>query len=145
MVTVNNNDVMRHFLYGGNVTNRTGSFSAEHFRTEFPRVGAPCVGYLPHRLVGILNQRFRDGAIDAVVSSYSTPIAWRDSGVWIVPDVRYSITTSSKHQAHLYRLHGRHILLPYDASEEEIDRVLDGLMVYTTDARGNINGTRAAA
>jgi hypothetical protein len=34
---------------------------------------------------------------DFVVFSYSTPIAWHDSvtGLWNIPNVRYSVTTSS--------------------------------------------------
>lgn len=37
--------------------------------------------------------------IDYVVYSYGTPIAYRteDTGEWVVPDVKYSVTTS-KHQ-----------------------------------------------
>lgn len=38
--------------------------------------------------------------IDYVVYSYGTPIAYRieDTGEWVVPDAKYSVTTS-KHQA----------------------------------------------
>ena len=38
--------------------------------------------------------------IDYVVFSYGTPIAYRteDTGEWVVPDTRYSVTTS-KHQS----------------------------------------------
>jgi hypothetical protein len=35
------------------------------------------------------------GAIDYVVTSYGTPIAWHDTRFgWAMPDVRYSVTTS---------------------------------------------------
>ena len=136
MVTVSNDDVMHRFLYGSNVTNRTGSFSAEHFSTEFPRVGAPYVGYLPHRLVGILNQRFRDGAIDAVVYSYSTPIAWRDNGVWIIPDVRYSTTTSGHQYRVRYATDSQQV--PFDAGIEEYLAVVEGLILYSPNYRGGI-------
>lgn len=40
----------------------------------------------------------RQQVIDYVVYSYRTPIAWHDTEAgWIVPDERYSVTTS-KHQ-----------------------------------------------
>lgn len=34
---------------------------------------------------------------DFVVYSYATPIAWSIGGSWIVPEVRYSVTTT-RHQ-----------------------------------------------
>lgn len=43
-----------------------------------------------------------------VVTSYATPIAWHANGVWFVPDVRYSVTTSGKHQSRLYQATPRH-------------------------------------
>lgn len=52
------------------------------------------VGILPRDWV----QVFRDQSIQYVVYSYATPIAWLTSGVWIIPDVKYSRTTS-KHQS----------------------------------------------
>ena len=131
MVTVNNNNVMRRFLYGGNATNRKGSFSAEHFPQALLYRG-----YLPHRLVGILNQRFRDGAIDAVVYSYSTPIAWRDNGVWIVPKVRYSTTTRRHQYAVRYAVDYREI--PVDAGIEEYLAVIEGRILYSHNYRGGI-------
>ena len=36
--------------------------------------------------------------IDYVVYSYGTPIAYRASGEWAIPDAKYSVTTS-KHQS----------------------------------------------
>lgn len=36
--------------------------------------------------------------IDYTIYSYATPIAWRDNGEWIIPDVKYSVTTS-RHQS----------------------------------------------
>lgn len=53
------------------------------------------LGLLPYRLVeAILNDE-----PSAVFYSYGTPIAWTrgDGGAWVVPAVRYSVTTS-KHQ-----------------------------------------------
>ena len=42
----------------------------------------------------------REVGIDYVVYSYGTPIAYRteDTGEWVVPDAKYSVTTS-KHQS----------------------------------------------
>ncbi len=49
---------------------------------------------------------YRASRIDFVVWSYVTPIAWRlADGTWIVPAVRYSVTTS-KHQGIVRRTVG---------------------------------------
>lgn len=58
---------------------------------------------------GRLPQEFR-GAYDAarftsdfyVIHSYATPIAWFANGVWTVPAVKYSVTTS-RHQTQVRR------------------------------------------
>lgn len=85
------------------------------------------LGWLPDRLKTIAYERF--DYVDRVIYSYGTPIAWRDSGVWIVPDVRYSTMTSSKHQAPVRR--GlEHLAIPEDCGLEEYERVIAGLMVY---------------
>lgn len=61
----------------------------------------PYTGQLPADWV----ERMRSDARESndvlfVLYSYSTPIAWRtSSGEVVVPDVRYSVTTS-KHQSH---------------------------------------------
>jgi hypothetical protein len=72
------------------------------FRTSGALFGGPCSpNYRPG--VGILpeewQERLRATSVDYVVYSYATPIAWHDAytGEWIVPDVKYS-TTTSKHQ-----------------------------------------------
>ena len=40
----------------------------------------------------------REVGIDYVVYSYATPIAWHtEAGVWYIPAIKYSVTTS-KHQ-----------------------------------------------
>jgi hypothetical protein len=49
---------------------------------------------------GQLPYEYRDSVkgADYVVYSYSTPIAWHmPNGEWVMPDTRYSVTTS-KHQ-----------------------------------------------
>lgn len=40
-------------------------------------------------------------AADYVVKSYDTPIAWRAYGIWHVPNVTYSTTTSARHMPKL--------------------------------------------
>jgi len=53
-------------------------------------------GRLPRDWARTLTAR-RD-VIDYVIYSYATPIAWHDKEAgWVVPDVRYSVTTS-RHQ-----------------------------------------------
>ena len=54
-------------------------------------------------------------------------IAWLDAGAWIIPNVRYSATTSIKHQSQLHRLPGA-IRIPWD----------EGLNGYM----GLLNGTK---
>ena len=41
--------------------------------------------------------KLRTARIDYVVYSYGTPIAYRANGEWVIPDAKYSVTTS-KHQ-----------------------------------------------
>lgn len=50
--------------------------------------------------MGRLPREHYDSAAHAsyVVMSYSTPIAWVTRGEWVIPDARYSVTTS-RHQA----------------------------------------------
>lgn len=53
--------------------------------------------------VGVLPEPYRTEfldcpSIDYVVYSYNTPIAWHSASGWIVPDVKYSVTTS-RHQS----------------------------------------------
>lgn len=51
------------------------------------------------RLPAEYAQRFYDDAPTYVLFSYATPIAWRtDQGEWVVPDVKYSVTTG-RHQS----------------------------------------------
>ena len=107
----------------------SGAFSTDHYREGFTRYGAPYHGHLPPRLRTVLDERFRAGAIRQVIYSYSTPIAWLDGDVWVVPDVRYSITTSSKHQTHLWQLPNRRKVV-WDTPLDEYLRVIADLMYY---------------
>lgn len=62
--------------------------------------GSPTSGYTPE--MGRLPINYRDSFVQAdyVVYSYGTPIAWHlpNMGVWRIPDVSYSVTTS-RHQS----------------------------------------------
>ena len=126
---VTNADIIGLAISGRTAQTSTGNMSTDHHRPGFTRYGSPYSGYLPQRLRDILDARFRAGAIDQVIYSYSTPIAWRDSGQWIIPRVTYSQTTSSKHQSQLYRLSNAEYI-PWDCGLEEYERVIAGLMRY---------------
>lgn len=70
----------------------------DEFTTSGALRGARSYG---HASIGRLPADYRqsiDGAT-YVIYSYATPIAWLDAnGVWQVPDVKYSVTTS-RHQS----------------------------------------------
>lgn len=127
-----NEQVARAAARGINAESSTGNMSTESYRTEFPRYGAPRgTGRLPSKLASILNDRFRVGAISQVIYSYATPIAWKDGDVWIIPDVTYSATTSSKHMPEVRRVLGFTALyIPSDCGTEEYLRVVEGLMEF---------------
>lgn len=55
-------------------------------------------GRLPQEHCDALRDAIRNGAADYVVWSYGTPIAWTGSAGDVVPDERYSPTTSG-HQS----------------------------------------------
>lgn len=126
-VAPTNASIIGFALRGEDARTSNGNMSTEATRY------APYTGHLPKPWVHVLIEAAHAGHISQVIYSYSTPIAWHDSRYgWIIPNVRYSTTTSSKHQTHLYRLNGRRIALPFDASDEEAQRVMDGKMIFTT-------------
>jgi uncharacterized RmlC-like cupin family protein len=84
-------------------------------------------GNLPHKISKTLDAFV--GRITQSIYSYSTPIAVCIDGVWIVPDVTYSITTSAKHASQLYMLGGFH-RVPWDATVEDVERIIAGQMKY---------------
>jgi len=121
-------------LAGGEGATKTGAMSVDRYRVGSSRF-TPYSGSLSGAWERLLSDRFHAGRIEAVVYSYSTPIAWLDADYgWIVPIVRYSITTSSKHQSHLWKLGGRHIYMPWDATPADAQRVMDGKMIFNGDA-----------
>ena len=128
-------------LAGGEGQTKTGAMSVDRYRVGFPRT-TPYQGSLPKSWARLLSDRFGAGRIEAVIYSYSTPIAWLDADYgWIIPIVRYSTTTSSKHQTHLYRLGGRHIYMPWDATTEDAQRVLSGELSFVCDSKGRAVAT----
>jgi hypothetical protein len=52
----------------------------------------PAIGRLPHNWINELK------GSDYIVYSYGTPIAWFKNGEWLVPNLKYSQTTS-RHQS----------------------------------------------
>jgi hypothetical protein len=53
---------------------------------------------LPERMSREYFTSVHDGDVTHTVLSYATPIAWRlAEGCWVIPEVKYSVTTS-KHQ-----------------------------------------------
>lgn len=119
------NDAIPHYaLRGIRAETVTGNMSTDP--------GAPYYwGYLPKNLAGIFGT-MRD-RISQVVYSYATPIAVCIDGVWIIPDVTYSPSTSSNHQCQLYMLGGYYV--PWDCSAEELERVIAGKMKYLRDRK----------
>ena len=72
----------------------------EAFNTSGALQGRP-VAHAPDagRLYGVgWREMIRHDEPDYVIWSYATPIAWHGKRGWIIPDVRYSVTTS-KHQS----------------------------------------------
>lgn len=138
-----NYDIVPAAKAGKDAKTTTGNFSTDHYRREFPRMYAPYTGHLPARLERILHAAFREGRISQVIYSYSTPIAWLDGDTWIVPDVTYSATTSSKHQSQLWKLSNVKYV-PWDAGQSEYAQILAGATVYTR-RYGKPYGTYKAA
>lgn len=130
-----NSEIVGCALRGEDAQTTTGNMSTDSYRVGFSRF-TPYVGYLPKPWRHVLSEAFNAGRISQVIYSYSTPIAWHDSRYgWIVPDVSYSPTTSTKHQPHLYRLGVPSIAIPYDATDEDAQRVLDGKMIFCRSPR----------
>ena len=114
-------DIVPAALAGRTLANY--SFSTEHKRR-------PGRGYLSRALHDVLSARYYAGAVTQVIYSYATPIAWLDGDAWVIPNVKYSATTSCKHATHLYKLPNR-VSVNWDTPMNEYLRVIAGLMVYT--------------
>lgn len=69
-----------------------GSFWATIDRTEVYN------GRMPDSVASEFEAHHREGLIDYYVLSFGTPIAWvRWDGVRVIPDIKYSVTTT-RHQ-----------------------------------------------
>ena len=134
---LNNDQIVGAALRGEDAVTKSGNMSTDAYRVGFGRL-IPYQGQLPKPWVSVLGEAFRAGRVSQVIYSYSTPIAWldRDYG-WIIPRVTYSVTTSVKHQSQLYRLNGRHISAPWDATAEDMRRVLTGELSFTYKGYGS--------
>ncbi|WMI33879.1 hypothetical protein SEA_ERENYEAGER_119 [Microbacterium phage Erenyeager] len=121
----------------------TGNMSTEN-RHNLGYAGSR--GHMPRAWARLYSDRAVERAVLRVIYSYNTPIAWLDADYgWIIPAVRYSATTSIKHQSQLYRLQGRRIEVPWDATAEDMRRVLSGEMFFLRAGKwgtGNWQGTR---
>ena len=121
----------------------TGNMSTEN-RHNLGYAGSR--GSMPKAWARLYSDRAAERAVLRVIYSYNTPIAWldRDYG-WVIPDVSYSVTTSAKHQTHLWKLRGTTLAMPWDATPEDARRVLSGELVFTRAGKwgtGDWNGTR---
>lgn len=123
-----NDQVIPVFLKTGReVENAGGTFRVQHSPTT--------LGWGNKRIADILATRaglFNEGRkITAVIYSYDTPIAWLDGDVWVVPDAKYSATTSTKHATHLWRLPNR-VWIPADCGAgDEYDAFISRRSQYT--------------
>ena len=124
MRTCANRDVISHAQHGKDI-NGYGSVWTRSTPNGIRRGGYQ-TGHLPPALRRLMSERA--DSIVQVIYSYGTPIAWLDAGMWVIPNVRYSVTTG-KHQGYLWKLHGEPI--PFDCPLDEYLRVLNGQMVYT--------------
>lgn len=132
-----NTQIVALALHGMSGETTTGNMSTDSFRVGFER-RLPFQGHMPSNWAELLDSRFRAGRVAQVIYSYSTPIAWLDAEHgWIVPSVSYSHTTSTRHQSQLYRLpNARRIAAPYDATGEDMRRVLAGELAFTSKGYG---------
>ena len=130
-----NSQIVALALCGAEGETTTGNMSTSSKRGRRYIGGT---GYMPKSWAALISERAEAGAVLQVIRSYTTPIAWldRDYG-WVIPCVSCSVTTSTKHQSQLYRLHGTMYYMPHDATLEDARRVLAGELVFTSKGYGN--------
>lgn len=100
------------------------------------------VGRMPKPWAAAFRERFAARKVEHILFSFATPIAWLDADYgWVMPAVRYSQITSSKHQSPAWRLRAARPYLPWDATTEDARRVLAGELIFVTDRQGRATGT----
>lgn len=130
-----NAQIVGHANNGDEAVTSTGNFSTS------PGNGLG-QGSMNHRLFWALCS-FRP-EIEQVIYSYWTPIAIKIRGIWVIPDISYSATTSGKHKSQLYQLRDNDVSVPWDATVEDIERILDGKMRYVKNWTGDKIGRYVA-
>lgn len=125
-MALNNSQVVPEILRGRDAENARGSFWGSGSPSRWTRVARGWIGHLPAaRSLDTVAEKH--GGVDAIIMSYSTPIAVKIAGVWFRLAVTHSMTTSSKHMPHLP---ASCRWLPHDASVEDVENVLAGFTVY---------------
>lgn len=125
-MSLTNSQVVPEILRGRDAENARGSFWGSGSPSRYTRANR---GYIPRRVAESLDTvAEKHGGITGIIMSYATPLAVEIAGVWLRPDVTYSMTTSSKHAPNLWRLDARY--LPADASVEDVENVIAGYTVY---------------
>lgn len=123
----NNSNVVSIIARGGIAENHTSSFWGADAAHE--SIFSARRGYLPEKVARALDEAANQlGGYQAVIFSYATPIALKIAGVWLRPDVTYSMTTSSKHQSQLWQLGAK--WLPADATAQDVRDVIAGYVEY---------------
>ena len=124
MTTATNSDIYRYALKGKEAQTRTRAMRTIPQPNSFdiPR------GWLTERMYENLVTLALSKRLDQVIFSYSTVVAFKLSGEWLLIDDNHSPTTG-RHISTLWNLNARRV--PHDASLEELERVAAGLMRYT--------------
>jgi hypothetical protein len=138
-----NDLVITRALQGKTYDNGGQAFHTQHIDYPGQWIGGAGHSWMSRRLSDILSTRNHSGHVTQVILSYNTVIAWLDGDVWIVPDARYSQTTSSRHQPRLHKLTNVR-RIPNDCGPLEYAQVLSGAAVYTPGYGSKLGTYRAA-
>lgn len=129
--------------HNGRVSLQT--YPVDTYRARFGYL-APHIGWMPDSWARLLRERWNAGKVTQALVSFQTTIAWHDADYgWIMPDVTYSVITSGKHQGPAWRLRATRHAAPFDATADDMRRVLSGELVFTSKGYGRnrvFTGTR---
>ncbi|QIG58549.1 hypothetical protein SEA_HUBBS_118 [Microbacterium phage Hubbs] len=128
------------------------TYAVDDFRARYGYSGAP-VGRMPESWARIFRERYGLGKVSQVLISFQTAIAWKDADYgWVMPNVTYSIITTTKHQGPARGGWNNPGLgdivspaMPWDATLDDARRVLSGELIFTRAGKwgnGKWNGTR---